>query len=427
MPGKRLLVPRSPELNYRTMRYLWLGILLLCWMACTPKLRTHQFALPELPESNVASRNLSAGRACADWSGYTPDLKYPEHFPMRYLRVNVHVLDNADGNAHRPKDSVQVFVRQLLEYANAELDTNVWVWRAPEGTPVLPKRFRYVLTPQPNQPADDGIYFHYDDALYYFVSMGKNQNNYSREVIEKYGIGTDSIVNIFLQVHPKDSMNSKTYRANGQGIALGTSLKMAGVLESSEGPRSFDGLLNHEIGHILGLSHAWQEDGCPDTDPHPNKCWEWSPEPPCRNTASNNMMDYNAYQIALSPCQIGKMHYTFSNERSAIRRCLLPTWCTLQKDRELVIADTVAWTGARDLEGHLTIAPGGVLRLTCRLSMPPGGQITVQPGGRLVLDGCRLHNDCGRTWRGIFIQEKNGLRGEVEVLKPSIIEHVDGG
>lgn len=342
---------------------------------------------------------------------------------MRYLRINFHVMDKTDSTAHRPADSVRVFLKELVKRSNEDLAANEINWRSPEGTPALPKGYRYVLTPQP-VPGDEGIYFHYDDSLYYFVSMGQYQNNYDRKVIQKYGIGLDTILNVFIQVHPRDSFGSKTYRPNGQGIALGTALKMAGVLESSEGPESFDGLLNHEIGHILGISHAWVEDGCPDTENHPNKCWVRSQEPPCRDQATNNMMDYNAYQIALTPCQIGRAQATFANENSAVRRCLRPTWCALHEDRTIVVADSVSWSGARDLEGHLTIAPGGVLRLSCRLSMPPGGRITVQPGGRLWLDGCRLHNACGQTWEGIFVQEQRGVRGEVHILRPPALENL---
>ncbi|MBL7774839.1 MAG: hypothetical protein JNK89_02495 [Saprospiraceae bacterium] len=392
------------------------------WLACAPRLRTFAYRLPTPATASIpASRTTFAPPVCLDWQGYVPDLRHPEYLPVRYLRVNVHVLDNSLGNAHRPKDSVRVYVRQLLDFANAQLDTNINVWRAPAGTPVLPKGYRFVLAPQ---PGDDGIYFHYDDALYYFISQGKNQNNYDRTVIDRYGIGLDSIVNIFFQVHPPDSVASKTYRANAQGIALGTALKMAGVLEGNFGPEFSARLLNHEVGHLLGLSHAWVEDGCPDTEFHPNKCWEWTPDPPCRELATNNMMDYNAYQIALSPCQIGKVQAGFANERGPLRRCLLPTWCTLQPDRALVIADSVHWAGARDLEGHLTIAPGGRLRISCRVSLPPGGRITVAPGGLLELDGCRLHNACGKNWDGIFIQEKNGLRGRVEVLRPPVLENI---
>ena len=411
------------------MKLVFLICILLTILACAPSLRTKRFILPpsETSQKTAASPGQRApartsATPCANWEGHLPDPDHPEYMPLRYLRINFHVMDKSDSTAHRPADSVRVFLRQLVERSNEDLAVNERNWRSPEGTRVLPKGYRYVLTPQP-VPGDEGIYFHYDDDLYYFVSMGKYQNNYDRKVIQKYGIGTDSILNIFLQVHPRDSFGSKTYRPNGQGIALGTSLKMAGVLESSEGPESFDGLLNHEIGHILGISHAWVEDGCPDTENHPNKCWTGSKDPPCRDQATNNMMDYNAYQLALTPCQIGRAQATFANEKSPVRRCLIPNWCTLRDDRAVVITDSVSWSGARDLEGHLTVAPGGVLRLSCRLSLPPGSRISVQPGGRLWLDGCRLHNACGKTWDGIFVQEQNGLRGEVRILRQPVLEN----
>lgn len=391
----------------------------LCLLAaCGPRLHSVRLEFP------AASTRLARapGPACNDWAGYLPDPALPAALPVRQLRVNFHVLDNTDSTAHRPADSVRVFLRELLRLANVQLDTNERNWQSPQGTPTLPKRYRYALCPQ---PGDDGMYFHYDDSLYYFVSMGKYQNNYDQRVVRKYGIGLDSIVNIFLQVHPRDSFSSKTYRANGQGIALGNALKMAGVLESREGPDSFDGLLNHEIGHILGISHAWTTDGCPDTNPHANKCWSWvrDKSSPCNTQATNNVMDYNAYQVALSPCQIGRIQAGLADENSRVRKCLIPNWCSLQPGADVVIADSVSWTGARDLEGHLTIATGGALRLSCRLSMPAGARITVQPGGRLWLDGCRIHNACGKNWSGIFVQEINGQKGIVHTLRPPVLEN----
>ena len=386
-------------------------------LASCSGIRTEQF-FTDTPQKN--ERRVRLEKNCADWRFYQPDTAHPEYLPMRYLRVNFHILNSRDSSHNFRPAEARTYFRQLLAEANTQLDTNVRNWRSPEGTPVLPRRYRYALTPQ---PGDDGFYFHFDDSLYYFISQGKNQNNYSRKVTDKYAVGKDSIVNIFVLVHPDDSIKSPTYRANSQGIALGTSLKMAGIFEKKEPPRNFAGLLNHEIGHILNLSHAWVEDGCPDTDNHPNKCWEWSPDPPCRDLATDNMMDYNAYQMALTPCQIGRVHAVFANLRSPVRNCLVPTWCSTNPAKDLVIRDSVAWMGARDLEGSVTIASGGSLYLSCRVSMPAGSSITVQPGGRLWLDGAHLHNACGLEWKGVFIQEKNGVRGQVTALKDPVLDN----
>lgn len=384
--------------------------------ACAPPLRTERY----FPPPSHDDKPPRPARSCADWRGYLPDTAHPEHLPVRHLRVNFHVMNSADSSHNFQPDEGRAYLLRLLACCNEALDTNIRNWRSPQGTPVLPRRYRYALSPQ---PGDDGIYFHYDDSLYYFISQGANQNNYSRKVIDKYAVGKDSILNIFLMVHPDDSIKSSTYRAGGQGIALGTALKVAGIFETKEPPENFDGLVNHEVGHILSLSHAWVEDGCPDTDPHPNKCWVWGPEPPCNEQATNNMMDYNAYQIALTPCQIGRVHAVMANEKSAVRKCLLPTWCERNPTRDVVIRDSTVWEGARDLEGHLTIAPGGSLKIHCRLSMPAGTRITVQPGGRLWLDGARLHNACNRKWEGIFVQSKGDLKGEVRILKQPVLDN----
>lgn len=398
-----------------------IGLIFVGLTSCiTPVVKTELYFPPEAPagQSNRLSGPLN--NSCTNWRNYIPDTALLPYQSTRVIRVNFHVLNSRDSSQNFKPQAAKVYLRALLEYANAELDTNIRNWRSPEGTPVLPKGYRYAIQPQ---AGDDGFYFHFDDTLYYFISQGKYQNNYSRKVVDKYAVGKDSILNIFLLVHHPDSVLSKTYRTNGQGIALGNSLKMAGLFESKEPAKSFDGLLNHEIGHILGIQHAWVEDGCPDTENHPNKCWGWTPEPPCRDQATNNMMDYNAYQIALTPCQLGRIHAGFATEGSAIRKCLEPVWCRRNPDMDMVIRDSVAWSGARDLEGHITVAPGGRLYLSCRVSMPAGSRLTVQPGGILYLDGARLHNACGLNWRGIIIESNKSGKGKVVTYKTPKIEN----
>jgi hypothetical protein len=396
------------------------------FLACKPTKLT-QFQLPDAAttsEPSKASKIVKPARPtspCLDYAGYIPDPKHPEYLPIKYIRVNFHIMNSADSSQNFKPEAARKYYKDLIVKANEALATNEKNWQSAEGTAVLPKQYRYIIAPQ---KGDDGFYFHYDDAYCYYVATGKYQNNYDSKVIDRFAIGKDSIINCFAMVHHPDSIKSKTYRATWQGIALGLGFKMAGLYESKVDPKDFDGLMNHEIGHILTLPHAWQEDGCPDTKNHPNKCFVASDTGFCKINATNNMMDYNMYQIAMTPCQIGKVQSAFANEKNKIRKCLVPNWCTRNPKMDVVIRDSVSWTGARDLEGNLTIAKGGILRLSCRLSIPENGSIKVLEGGKLILDGAKLHNACKREWKGILIEEKEGKKGEVEILNPPIIEQV---
>lgn len=412
------------------MLFLGKKIVFLCIIAgfitaCNP-VHTVLFMPEKQADAKVyphASLAIPDFAGCTNWKNYLPDPSKPAYMPARLVRVNFHVMNSRDSSHNFQPEAARNYLRELLGHVNAELDTNVRNWRSPENTGVLPKGYRFVIAPQP-VPGDDGFYFHYDDDLYYYVSQGKNANNYSRKVIDKYAVGKDSIINIFLMVHPDDSIKSKTYRANGQGIALGTAFKLAGLFESKESAKSFDGLFNHELGHVFGLQHAWTEDGCPDTQNHPNKCWTYTDEEPCRSQATNNMMDYNAYQIALTPCQLGKLHGTLANESHIARKCLVPVWCQRNPERDIVITDSVAFMGARDFEGNITVADGGILYLSCRVSMPENAYILVAPGGKLWLDGCKLHNSCGKNWQGILVQSRRFIKGQVLVRRPPTLLNV---
>ena len=352
-----------------------------------------------------------------------PDTSHLDWMPIRHLRINFHVMNSADSSKVVSEEIGRRGVLELLVAANADLDTNIRNWRSPEGTPTLPRRYRYQLTSQ--GPNDDGIYFHYDDNLYYYVVSGKNQNNYNRKAIDKYGIGLDSIINVFIQVHHPDSLKSKTYHGSGQAIALGTDVKLSGIFELGHPPKEFRGMFNHEIGHVLSLGHAWVEDGCPDTNNHPNHCYEWTLEPPCNDHATNNMMDYNAYEIAVTPCQIGRMHSIMSAEGNRARAIVINDWCE-KTGEPIAIREKAKWSGSKDLQNDIIIEAGGDLTLAARLSLPEGAQILVKAGGTLRLDGCRLHNSCDRPWKGIILEKSSkGALAKVEVIAPYALENVE--
>jgi hypothetical protein len=411
----------------REMPYKSYLILLVCvaifvackpvkWVQYHPPLAAQVVVKPVQHDKNNRIQYVGAD----NWADYLPDTAHLGLMPMRYIRLNIHIMNRADSNAITGTQAHgEAIARALLDAANIDLDTNIRNWQSPDGTEVLPRRMKYVLWPQTN---DNGIYFHYDDDHYYYVVTGRNQNNYSRTVIDKYGIGLDTIVNVFIQVHHPDSLVSKTYKASGQAIALGTDVKLSGVFELGKPPHDFRGMFNHEIGHVFSLAHAWSGDGCPDTDDHPNRCYMWHHEGPCSELASNNMMDYNAYEIAVTPCQIGKMQHAMANERSHARSILVPTWC-VKSQPDVIIRDHLTLSGQRDLESDIVIEKGGVLTLKSRLSMPAQSKILVKPGGILRLDGCRLHNACDKDWQGIILEKGRTGAGRVEVIKEFTIEN----
>ncbi len=405
----------------RTSKLLF-GFSLLSLFTCqVPRVAT--FLTPSsIPKIALASDEPSP---CRMVLAYAPDTNHLDHTPIKYVRVNVHFVNSADSTKNYNWQEAQDFGPKLIMEANTFLQRNRKMW-LPRGnaTPVLPTRYRYVLTSSEGFSSSRGIYCHYDDALFSFVSRGRNRNNYSRDVIKKYGVGLDSIVNLFVMPHHPDSILSKTYKVTSAGIALGSGVKLSGIFETKKHPNAFRGLVNHEIGHVLGLKHTWNSnDGCDDTPRHSN-CWNKSEDPPCDTAASNNLMDYNANQHAWTPCQIGKIHMNFSRENSLQRKMLQPRWCQLDPEQTIIIRDSIVWSGAKDLEGHLVIAAGASLEIRCRVSFPKGAYLKVAAGGTLRLRGARLHNACGHEWQGIQTVNDKNLKAQVSADLDTKIENL---
>ncbi len=134
-------------------------------------------------------------------------------------------------------------------------------------------------------------------------------------------------------------------------------------------------------------------------------------------------MDYNTHASAWTPCQIGVVHYNMASRTRRLRNLLEPTWCTLDRTKNISIEQDIEWTSAKDMEGHIVIRDGGSLTVNCRVSMPKGGRIIIHPKGKLILNGATLNNDCDESWDGIELLSKGKNTGQVEMLNNSTITH----
>ncbi len=373
------------------------------------------------------------------YSAYYPD----STFAIRYVRVNFHIMRDGKGLHNFSEEEGTAYIHEYLIETNKKLADNQKMF-IPDGnnTPVLPTRYRFELAPDPNIDGDDGIYFHNDEELYNFVKRSKKRSQMSNFIFKKYGVQKGKVLNVFVQPHHPDSLKSKTFKKVITGIAFPNKnwLRLAGLYSYSrdtmgikkgvavtKGAWFCAGLMNHESGHVLGIHHTWSgNDGCSDTPNNPN-CYTRQKNAPCNTKASNNVMDYNTYQNAWSPCQLGKVHRNFSNKNSAQRKMLKRTWCSLNPDATITIKDKTVWTGSRDLEGHLIIGKRAVLEIKSRVSLPKDGQIIIKPGGKLILNGAKLENDCGDYWSGIVLEKRGESKGQVVIINNAVIKDNTNG
>lgn len=410
-------------------------LVLLVLLSCLPTksryLTTEEMGIRPSDFSETP-RGTNRRTSCQQQDNYRIDTSRMAEYPMRYLRINFHWMNSEDSSQNVPEADIRKHSANILHAMNYALKNNKKSW-LPFGSdiPIHPINFQYVLTGRPDAPEDDGIYYHYDDSLYYYVHFRKKHSNlYSRDVFNKYGIQMDTVLNIFFMPHQPDSVASPTYAAGDVGVALRNAVKVASnwVTDYEKDPDNYwryRGFINHEVGHILGLSHAWiPNDGCDDTPKHKNKCYSRSQGNGCDTLCSNNVMDYNSLQLAWTPDQIARVHRRLNDTRYLQRNFLRPDWCTLDIDKSITIRDTTDWNTPKDVHGNLIIANGAQLTIGCKTSMPAGSTITIEPEGTLIVDGGMIHQYCDLQWQGIVVQSRGKQQGQLLLLNDGKIEDV---
>jgi len=262
---------------------------------------------------------------------------------VQNIRVNIHFLQHDDGTgSFGPFDDGRPgtpgtattgydYAQGLLYAMNGQMNQNPVLSLAPGSalTPVA-KRIRWVL---------DGVFF--DKSTLYRRNAGTTST--SAGGFAPLCVRGDSVINLFLTeefdwpyVGPIGNTNSGqpvTNNVANRGYVWGSNQAICntqaapaqmwavaaspwtGYVLSNRQPWQISSTLNHELCHLLGLNHPFQYGAyswgeCPDAPMNAN-CWNLN-EPAivdcdASNKVSNNLMDYNAAQAALAPCQINIM------------------------------------------------------------------------------------------------------------------------
>lgn len=406
---------------------LFLFALAIMGTACNKKLKTVNLTAPtEVDEIAIVRSDKKEKCNCEDANAYIPDDRYPEYQDLKIVKVNFHFPNATNKKYNWTGNEAVTFAEKLISSCNHQLINNIKM-NLPVGndTPVYDAGYRIRLAEDKNTPSGMAVYEDIDDENWFYIKKGKGKNNYSKTIIKKFAVQEDSLLNFFAMAYPPDSLEVKGFSSGRAGIALGTSLKVAGVRKYPiKEVWKFASVSNHEIGHIFGLRHSWyKNDGCDDTPAHPN-CWASTEDGKCAGVISNNMMDYNNIQRALSPCQIGMVMKTMHKENSRVRGLVKKDWCTYNPKKTLIVRDDLELNRAVDMKGDIIIEENVTLRLSCRTHMPAGAKIIVKAGAKLILNGAKIHNDCGQTWAGFDIHTKGTKSGMIEYLGNVKIENL---
>ena len=376
--------------------------------------------------NNTDQNNSSNTSICTTTENYVPYYDHPEYRPIVYLNINIHFFQHLDGtgnfttygDGYGGSYTGNQYATDLINYCNEKLSTNCdWVYYPTNQTipSVGPTQIRFKLYTDPANPKDKGIYFHQIADQYYYYSWNfSNMKNL-------FSVHDTKVIDVWIQEYPDPNYTSLGGVAEGMGNGA-DEIKLTNIWRNwpSQTPNNVAGLLDHETGHLLGLSHAWYTNNCPALIPG----YTWN--------VDNNVMNYNGLNCNWSGCQLGVTHEYLTNY---LPPYVSPEWCIYDISKTIIIhnGENITWNASRYLQGDVIVESGSHLTIKCNVYLPQNASIIVKPNAFLSLDGGKLSSACGQMWSGIEIwgdrsqhqYSINGqcLQGIVELINGATIEN----
>ena len=417
--------------------------------------------------------NLSQIDPCNDFTNYGPDPDFPELTPIRYIKVVLHIFQKEDPNNPGMVDPVDPGNYNAIDhmgiiqswFTDPNGTNKQWSVLCADPTISSPTmtdaRLRVVNTGTEGYD----VFFHPDDNAWggssfpvgKYITNPNPSNPYYAALIDPeiknahhIFINGSGCPGGFTQsgqfCNGNDAWDWPASVITGNYnsyLSQGDPLHPCGSSYPGNDTALGQNILG-EIYHLLGVDHLsplqahfmhndlpGSSDGCYDT--------------PLGMENQNLTGCIYENRCALSQCQIGRMHRFLEKNQPAFERFLVgheqdgtPIFSMTEKncnlvDPDMVIPDgaDVLWAGPRSIRSNIIVESGGKLTITCDIGMPNDARITVESGGRLVIDGARIYNNCdGGFWQGIEVYGTdlgqlppvpNG-QGYVSLLAGSVIE-----
>ncbi|MFN0015831.1 MAG: hypothetical protein ACKVU2_14915, partial [Saprospiraceae bacterium] len=350
---------------------------------------------------------LSAGLGCGHPCFANVPPNEIESYPLATIALDFHFIADANGNnfhcnpAGDPTFYAPTIVAQIINRANlyfADPEQNQ-IGSSPQ---VPDARIRYELYGNPTN-ACDVISFYGTNQTPVF------SNADAFHIVVKNG-------------NPNAGTSGELSGTNSMNLV---NVQYAFFVNGSTDAGEWGPIMNHEIGHLFGLCHAFSETNtCPDMDPTA-ECGGPQPLPAasgcggntnfssyCIYGTGNNFMGANGSFRGMTVSQWATMYGNMLAEKPVFVRFDGMECADIPPHTPLEIPENtvVEWDAFRILDRHVEVRKGATLIIRCEVLVGKSLSIIVNRGARLFVLGGRITSKTESCrWDGIVVHGNSAL------------------